>query len=460
MSRTTALVAVLLSTLLVGSCARDDGPETAPATKGAASSRPPESPPPEKGHDTVGETAKPATGRPTTKEPAPQPPAPDPFDEALAEVRALEQDARIFDAMKRCRDMRRRFKGHARAPSLDAVASRLRAEKRTVAAMAGVVEKLTSPRAEVAEVARGQVREAGAIGRILLRKALRERSDEVAVAAARLLVELRDNGAPLAFSAKLAQHPPEPLRAVLCKGLAALAGLADQEVCSALWPAVRDDAALENWDVAGVLCAVLATRCGGDPKQFGELAKDDQAYARLSAYVRRALGAEDAAAAAWARSAALAIGCAEQGLRGSYFEGLNFEKLVVERLDTAIDLTHKDLPFPDGRTENVSVRWTGFLRVKRRGTFMFSVVSDDGERLWVNGLPLLNDWTMHLAAENLASVELAKGFHPIRFEYMNGEGEGRVKLSWSGPGFGMRPVTGEDLRTLPWKGLLKGKAPN
>ena len=452
MSRMVALLALLLSALLAVSCTREGSPETVPATKAAASSHPSEAPRPAPGSDKAAETTRPRTAQPATKEPAPQPPEPDDFGEKLGEVLALEQDGRIFDAMKLCLEMRRRYKGHARAPSLDAVATRLRAEKRAAAELAGVIEKLTSPRADVAEVAKRRVRDAGDVGRILLRKTVRDKSDAVAVEAARLLIEVRDKRAPLAFASTLAKNPPKPLRAALCKGLAALADQADEEVCSPLWSAVRDDAALKNRDLADVLCAVLVKRCDGDERKFGEMVNDDDAYAKLSAYVRKALGSEDKAAAKWAGSAALAIGCAEKGLRGSYFEGMNFEKLVVERLDKRIDFTHTDLPYPDGGTTNVSVRWTGFLRVRRGGTFMFSVVSNDGERLWVNGLPLLNDWTLHEAAENLASVELTEGFHAIRFEYMNGEGEGRIKLSWSGPGFNMRLITEEDLRTLPWKG--------
>ena len=456
MSRMTALLALLLSSLLAASCTTEDSPGTAPATKAAASPHPPPAPQTAQSSGRAAETTKPSTQQPGGKEPEPPPPEPDDFGEKLAEVLALEQDGRIFDAMKLCLDMRRRYKGHPKAMSLDAVATRLRAEKRAAAELAGVIEKLTSPGADVVEVAKRRVREAGDVGRILLRKTVRDKSDAVAVEAARLLIEVRDKRAPLAFSSKLAQNPPKPLRAALCKGLAALADLADEQVCAALWAAVRDDGALKNWELADVLCEVLTRRCDGSQSKFGEMLKDDDAYAKLSAYVRKALGSEDAAAAKWARSAALAIGCAEKGLRGSYFEGLNFEKLVVERLDKKIDFTHKDLPYPDGRTTNVSVRWTGFLRVRRGGTLMFSVVSNDGERLWVGGLPLLNDWTMHEAAENLASVELTEGFHAIRLEYMNGEADGRIKLSWSGPGFSMRLITEEDLRALPWKGTSTG----
>ena len=73
------------------------------------------------------------------------------------------------------------------------------------------------------------------------------------------------------------------------------------------------------------------------------LCRANEIHATLTAYVKRALVCDDEATAEWGRARALAIGCAEKGLRGSYYEGRNFEKLVAERLDPAIDFTEKNL---------------------------------------------------------------------------------------------------------------------
>jgi len=469
LSKTAAAIALLLCGLLLAGCGTDettkppldsgkgrtavDVARPVPARKEAA---PPQPPPEEEPGE---KQAEPQAKRPTTKEPAAPAREPDDFDEKLGEVLALEEDARIFEAMKLCRDLRVRFKEHPKVMQLDGVATRLRAEKLAAAGMPAVIEKLGSEDSEVAKVARASLKEAGQLGAIFLRKAVRERADTVAIEAAKLLAAIRDARAPHTFATRLTEDPPKPLRAALCKGLAELGDLVDAETCASLYAAVKGDAEMKHWDRADVLCAVLEKRCRGDGEKFGEFLKDEEAHATLVAYVRKALESGNEALAAWGEGRAPGVGCLAKGVRGSYYAGIDFEKLLLEQLDAKIDFTEKTLPFPEGKVENVSVRWTGLFRVRIPGTFMFIVESDDGERLWVDDLELLNDWTMHAAEENQASVELTKGFHALKLEYMNGKGEAAIRLYWTGPGFNKRLMTDRDLLTLPWKDMKRAKEP-
>jgi hypothetical protein len=211
--------------------------------------------------------------------------------------------------------------------------------------------------------------------------------------------------------------------------------------------------------VADVLCAALAKRCGGDAAKLGELLGDPAAAGALKAYVAKAIDSNDEPAANWARSVAPVVGVLVNGLRGSYFQGASFEKLLFERLDTKIDFTDKSLPFPEGKGGAVSVRWTGYLLVDKDGNYMIASGFDGGQRLWIDGKLILEDWTEHGATEQQASVKLLKGFHEIKLEYMNSKGEARISLSWDGPGFTRRVIAADALRTLPWKGMQKPGAP-
>ena len=303
------------------------------------------------------------------------------------------------------------------------------------------------------EVARRELAEAGDVAFILLRKALRGDAPDLALQAARTLVQARDKAAPRAFAARLGQDPPAPLRAALCDGLKALADLAGPDVLAALYALVKDDAAGKHWDAAAVLCVALDQR-GGDPAQWAKLLGDPDAPGVLKAYVARAIESRDAAAAKWARSVAPAAGVLVQGLHGSYFEGANFEKLLLERLDAKVDYTDKSLPFPGGKAEGISVRWTGYLFVERDGNYMIIAEYDDGQRLWLDGKLLLEDWAEHAATEQQASVMLRRGFHELALDYTNAKGAARIKLSWDGPGFTGRVIAADALRTLPWKGML------
>ena len=81
------------------------------------------------------------------------------------------------------------------------------------------------------------------------------------------------------------------------------------------------------------------------------------------------------------------------------------------------------------------MRWTGFVRAAEAGDYTFQTQADDGARLWIDGKPVIDDWSVHPAATDKATVHLAAGTqHAIRLEYFQGGGDAVVKLSWSKPG--------------------------
>ena len=51
-----------------------------------------------------------------------------------------------------------------------------------------------------------------------------------------------------------------------------------------------------------------------------------------------------------------------------------------------------------------SVRWTGQVRAKVTGTHTFHTTSDGGVRLFVNGTPVIRNWTDHPAADDTGTA--------------------------------------------------------
>ena len=47
-----------------------------------------------------------------------------------------------------------------------------------------------------------------------------------------------------------------------------------------------------------------------------------------------------------------------------------------------------------------SARWTGQVEATATGNFRFQTRSDDGVRLWINGILVIDNWTSHLVAES------------------------------------------------------------
>jgi len=94
-----------------------------------------------------------------------------------------------------------------------------------------------------------------------------------------------------------------------------------------------------------------------------------------------------------------------------------------------------------------SARWTGFVEVPESGTYTFHTQSNDGVRLWIDGQPLIDNWTDHGETEDTGSIELESGRrYNLRLEYFYNGGQAVMKLAWSQPGQPRQPIPATALR--------------
>jgi hypothetical protein len=106
---------------------------------------------------------------------------------------------------------------------------------------------------------------------------------------------------------------------------------------------------------------------------------------------------------------------------------------------------------PSLRPDNFGYVFTGFLKVPADGDYTFTLDSDDGSRLTVDGRAvLLYDGIHGEGNPQRATVHLAAGRLPIRLDYFQGIFGKGLTVSWSGPGFASRRLS-----ALP-KGKGKG----
>jgi YVTN family beta-propeller protein len=86
--------------------------------------------------------------------------------------------------------------------------------------------------------------------------------------------------------------------------------------------------------------------------------------------------------------------------------------------------------------DSFSVRWTGQVSAPTSGSYVFQTVSDDGVRLTVNGVQVINNWTDHgTTTNNAPAVMLAAGQrYDIILEYYEKTGGAVAKLNWQTPG--------------------------
>jgi len=123
------------------------------------------------------------------------------------------------------------------------------------------------------------------------------------------------------------------------------------------------------------------------------------------------------------------------GLRGDYYTGMSFEKLVLTRIDPQINFPWGGSAPDDavGAT-NFSVRWTGDVSAQFTQTYTFYTITDDGIHLWVNGVPIIDNWTQHGDTEDRGRINLVAGqFCNIVMEYFQAGSGSIAQLGWESP---------------------------
>jgi hypothetical protein len=128
------------------------------------------------------------------------------------------------------------------------------------------------------------------------------------------------------------------------------------------------------------------------------------------------------------------------GLLAQYFNdagsGVFFTALALTRTDPTINFDWANAA-PDAavQADNFSVRWSGQLMAPATGSYTFMTTSDDGVRLWVNGVLLIDNWTDHGAVDNAGAISLVAGQkYNIRMDFYEKGGSATAKLAWAYPG--------------------------
>ena len=126
-------------------------------------------------------------------------------------------------------------------------------------------------------------------------------------------------------------------------------------------------------------------------------------------------------------------GGAGTGLKGEYYDNMDFTNLLVTRTDATVNFSWAD-GSPDASigVDTFSVRWTGQVQPLYSQTYTFYTNTDDGVRLWVNGVLLVDKWIDQAATEWSGTIALTAGTkYDIKMEYYENGGGASAQLSWS-----------------------------
>jgi hypothetical protein len=127
-----------------------------------------------------------------------------------------------------------------------------------------------------------------------------------------------------------------------------------------------------------------------------------------------------------------------EGLLGEYYERDTtnpWQTLLMKRLDATVNFNWgANAPDPAVPTDNFMVRWTGLIEAPTTATYTFYTQTDDGVRLWVNNVSIIDNWTDHSSTIDQGSIKLTAGQrYEITLEFYENGGDAVCQLSWSTP---------------------------
>jgi hypothetical protein len=123
------------------------------------------------------------------------------------------------------------------------------------------------------------------------------------------------------------------------------------------------------------------------------------------------------------------------GLSATYFDNLDFTGSTLVRTDPQIDFDFgTGSPSRNLGPDQFAVRWSGQVLADRTETYTFYTQTDDGARLWIDGVQLVDDWNDHGIVENSGAINLIAGRkYDLKMEYYDNGGSGFARLLWSSP---------------------------
>lgn len=120
------------------------------------------------------------------------------------------------------------------------------------------------------------------------------------------------------------------------------------------------------------------------------------------------------------------------GLKAEYYNNADLTELVIERTDRTVNFDwDTGSPHPAVNPDSFSVRWTGRVEPLYSETYTFYTNTDDGVRLWVDNVLIIDKWIDQGQTEWNGSIALTAGtLYDIKMEYYDSSNTALAQLSW------------------------------
>jgi len=129
------------------------------------------------------------------------------------------------------------------------------------------------------------------------------------------------------------------------------------------------------------------------------------------------------------------------GLLAEYFSDENKGGTSWRQREATVNHTWAGTaPFAGVPADHFSAVWTGELEVRFDADYTFRLLVDDGARLWLNDVLVIDGWNGSRGELLSAPVVLTKGRHTVRLEYVERTDNAEIEWQWSCPFFAAEVV--------------------
>jgi membrane-associated phospholipid phosphatase len=119
------------------------------------------------------------------------------------------------------------------------------------------------------------------------------------------------------------------------------------------------------------------------------------------------------------------------GLQGRYYANDSWDgQPVLMTFDPSVSFDKKTMSMRTGNFDRSSAIWEGYIFAPKSSTYRFSVNSDDGSWVNVDGALLIDNGGIHSARKESKETFLTRGNHSLRIKYFDAGGEGKIAFRW------------------------------
>nr|MCS5585154.1 PA14 domain-containing protein [Pseudomonadales bacterium] len=124
---------------------------------------------------------------------------------------------------------------------------------------------------------------------------------------------------------------------------------------------------------------------------------------------------------------------------------------VESRIDPQIDFNW-ELASPVVNDQVVdpdyfAAQWKGFVVIPTDGQYVFHMVADDGVRLRINGVEVIDSWVVQPETELSGAIDLTAGTFPIEVEFFSDRMTARIALAWESENLPKQIIPSDSLQS-------------